>query len=248
MEAYARVIRKHGGEIAFGLQLVEISVKNGKVTGLVARDKAQIVQEFHAPVVVFSHPFWEVFNVIEEKHFPPDVVQNAKVVKEWYTRGDLVSLNIGVSRVPAVRSTGQPEDYIGWNQFTKDLPDGWYIPTLSSEKQAPSGKHMVNILAATHDKFDSWEEAKARLHAVKDHLHRYYSDLDEITEWTNYQWCKIWATSNYWGTVPRSPLQIDGLDGLFFAGSTAEVAGQFQDVEDNSALQVAELILQRHKQ
>ncbi|MFA4835159.1 MAG: FAD-dependent oxidoreductase [Dehalococcoidia bacterium] len=247
LEAYARVVRKHGGEIKLGLQTVEISVKDKRVTGIVTRDKTNTVQEFHAPEVVFSLPFWEVLGVVDKSRFTPDVIENAQKVKAYYSRGDLLGLNIGVSRVPTVRATGQPEDYIGWNQFTKEIPDGWYIPTLSSEKQSPPGKHLVNILTSTPGTYASFEEAKGRLLTVHNYIRQYYSDLDEITEWASYQWYKIWATSNYWGTARRSPLKLDGLDGLYFAGSTTEVAGMFQDVEANSALQVAELILQRQK-
>ena len=244
-EAYARVIRKHGGEISLGLQPVEITLKNGKVAGVVARDKSQTVREYHAPVVVFTLPFWEVFEVVDEGLFPAGVVENAKLVKKWYTRGDMAGLNIGVSRLPTIRATGKTEDYMGWNQFTEHLADGWYVPTLSSAKQAPPGKHMINILAGTHDTFGSWEKVKARLHAVKDYMNRYYSDLEAITEWENYQWLRIWGTSAYWGPVTKGPLQVPGLDGLFFAGATVEAAGQFEDIEANSALQVTKLILQR---
>ena len=71
-------------------------------------------------------------------------------------------------------------------------------------------------------------------------------DLDEIIEWTSHQWLKVWPTASCWRSTPRSPLHIPGLNGLYFVGSTVEVDGLYQDIEANSALQSAELILQHH--
>jgi len=82
---------------------------------------------------------------------------------------------------------------------------------------------------------------------VHEYIRQYYSDLDEITEWTSYQWYKIWPTASYWKPTPKSPLQLDGLEGFYFVGQTTEVDGSYQDVEANAALQVTDLILQRHK-
>lgn len=244
IEAYARVIRKHGGEIKLGLQTMEITTEGDKVVGIVTRDKISMVEEFRAPVVVYGDPIWEAFKVLDEKRFPPEVVANARKQEPGY-RGDLMVLNIGVKRVPTIRATGKPDTYIGFNQFVEETT-AWYIPTLSSKKAAPPGKHLISVQTGSANKeYFTFKEGKARLEHLKEYMRKYYSDLDEVIEWERYQWPKLWATSSYWKKTPQSPMEVPGLNGLYFTGSTVDVDGVFQDVAANSAMQVAQKILQR---
>lgn len=245
MEAYARVIRRHGGDIRLGLQTMEISMDGSKIAGVVVRDKVNVVQEFHAPVVVFSQPIWEAFKVLDESRFPPDVVANARKQELGY-HGDLMVLNIGIKRIPRIRATGKQDTYIGFNQFIEE-PSGWYFPTLSSKKAAPPGKHFI-AMATVREKSFTFKEGKARLEYLKAYMRRYYSDLDEVIEWERYQWPKIWGTSAYWRMASLSPLQVPGLDGLYFTGTTVQADGVFQDVDASSALQVSQRILAQRAQ
>ncbi len=242
MEPYARVIRKYGGDIKLGLQTVEISVEENGVKGIVARDKTNTVQEFHAPVVVFNDPIWEVFKVLDESHFPLEISENARKLEQWF-KGDLMVLNVGVSRVPIIKASGKADDYMGFNQFL-EVESGWYIPTLSSEKQAPQGKHLLSIVTGAPE-YLTFKEGKARLNTVFEYMRQYYSDLDQITEWVSCQWQKVWGTTSCWSSTPRSPLEVGGLGGLYFVGTTVEVDGLYQDIDANSALQAAQMILQR---
>lgn len=242
MEAYTRVIKKHGGEIKLGLQTSEITMEGNKATGVVVRDKINMVQEFRAPVIVFAQPIWEAFKALDESHFPPQVVANARKQESGY-RGDLIILNIGIKRVPTIRTTGKPEAYIGYNQFVEET-SGWYMPTLSSKKAGPPGKHLLSVVLVDNTPF-SFEAGKARLEKIKEYMRGYYSDLDEIIEWERYQWPRGWGSGGYWKIAPKSPQEVDGLSGLYFTGSTVNVDGVFQDAEANSALQASQKILAR---
>lgn len=243
MAAYERVIRKNGGEIRTGLQTVEITTEGKKMTGIVARDNINVVQEFRAPVVIFAEPVWDVFDVLAESHFPKEMAENARKLKTGYV-GDFWCKNIGVSRLPTIRKTGKPDQYVGYNQVLFDKTIGWSVPSLSSKKAAPPGKHILCLNGTTkiHGNFAS---AKADADALMDYLRKYYSDLDEIIEWENYQWPKVWGTGNTWLPMRRSPLEAPGLEGLYFVGNTVEVDGTFADIGANSALQATKLILER---
>ena len=206
------------------------------------RDKINIVQEFQAPIIVFGDPVWEVFKVLNERHFPREVVENAKKLETGY-RGDFWVKNIGVSRLPTIRSTGKKDQFIGYNQVLFDRTTGWSIPSLSSKKAAPPGKHVLCLNGTTRVP-GSFKSAKGDAEAVHAYMRKYYSDLDEVTEWENYQWPKVWGTSNCWVPVLRSPLHVPEIDGLYFVGDTVEVDGMFNDIAANSALQATQLILQ----
>ncbi len=242
-EAYARVIRKNGGEIKLGLEPVEITTEGNKITGIVVRDKINVIQEFQVPVIVYAEPVWDIFSIFNESHFPKQMVENARKLKTGY-KGDFWCKNIGVSRLPTIRATGKPDQYIGYNQVLFNKTIGWSIPSLSSKKAAPKGKHVL-CLNGTTEIPGNFASAKADADALMKYMRRYYSDLDEIIEWENYQWPKVWGTGNTWLPMHRSPIEAPGVEGLYFVGNTVEADGTFADIGANSAMQASQLILQK---
>ncbi|HJQ83148.1 MAG TPA: FAD-dependent oxidoreductase, partial [Candidatus Binatia bacterium] len=93
IEPWARAIRAGGGEIALGWKPVEIVVEGGRVHGAVAVDRANLVREVRAPVAIATYPVWEIFDLIDERLFPPDLVATARVLQSH--RADLVGWQAG---------------------------------------------------------------------------------------------------------------------------------------------------------
>ena len=72
----------------------------------------------------------------------------------------------------------------------------------------------------------------------------YYSNLDEITEWTSFNYHKQGGVLG-WGFSPveRAPVKCPTIEGLYFVGSSTEVSGLVQDHDAHSALIATNMIL-----
>src|SRR5262249_29682410 len=152
MEPFARAVRARGGEIALGWKPIEIVVDDGRVRGAVAVDRANLVREVRAPVVISTYPVWENFALIDARRFPASFVAAAEALKAY--RADLLGWHAGLRRLPRIRATGAVEDHPGWNRFLLGGPGarryagGYHLPSLTSRSAAPPGKHLLSWVMA----------------------------------------------------------------------------------------------------
>jgi phytoene dehydrogenase-like protein len=251
-EAYAREFLKAGGDIYYGVVVDELLVEAGKAKGLIARDEASVILKFNAENIIYSLPVWRIFDIVDEKLFDPEVAAHMHAQKAAY-EGDSLCMNIGLSRRPTIRATGELDYFGGYHGFAEDYmgANGWIFNSTSSPKTAPEGKHLLWAGWFTPAAGSSWEgpfksfaEGKKKIDTIHQKMREYYSDLDEVTEWVNYQWHKgYWGSAaNFW-TQRRGPLTVDTIKGLYFAGSTVEIDGLFQEISAHSGLEVAQRIL-----
>jgi phytoene dehydrogenase-like protein len=253
MEPFARAIRARGGEIALGWKPVDIVVDGGRVRGAVAVDAASLVREVHAPVVISTYPVWENFELIDARRFPADFVAAAEALKRF--RADLVGWHAGLTRVPTIRATGKPDDHPGWNRLLlgpageRRYAGGYHIPSLTSRRAAPPGKHLLSWVMARF--FDggttagpSWTEARAHLDMAIGYLRRYYADLDDCIEWSAYQHVAAPQSMSWsWAPVRRHGLTVPGIDGLLLAAATMEAPAGIVDIGAYAGLAAARAVL-----
>jgi phytoene dehydrogenase-like protein len=235
---WARAIRARGGEIALGWKPVEVVVDEGAVAGAVAVDRANLVREIRAPVVVSTYPVWENFDLIDERRFPADFVDAARELRRH--RADLVGWQAGLSRLPVVRATNRPEHHAGWNRLLwgpeREYRGGYQLASMTSRHTAPAGKHLLSLVMARF--FDggstaseSWTGARGRLDQAIEYLHRFYADLDATIEWSAYQYVTAPQTASWaWAPIRRHGLTVPGIRGLYLAGSTVEAPAGIVDV------------------
>jgi phytoene dehydrogenase-like protein len=238
MEPWARAIRARGGEIALGWKPVEIVVDGGRVRGAVAVDRTNLVREIHAPVAISTYPVWENFDLIDARRFPPDFVAAAEALRGY--RADLIGWQAGLRRVPLVRATGRPDDHPGWNRFLlgpeRRYAGGYHIPSLTSRRAAPPGKHLLSWVMARF--FDGgttsgppWTAARAHLDMAITYLREFYADLDDCLEWSAYQYVAAPQSMSWsWAPVKRHGLEVPGMAGLLFASSTLEAPAGIVDI------------------
>ena len=254
MEPYARVIRAHGGSIRLGQRPIEITTGSDGVTGVVTLDRSSAVQTYSARHVVFAQPVWDVIELLFTSRLPEELVRNAEALKGF--GGDLMLVAMGLRSLPAIRATGAVETKPTFNRILKG-PDciyggGWWIPSTVSRRQAPNGKHLLEVAFGTagpgcadHEPFATFAEGKAKVDYTVDYMREYYSNLDTIVEWSSYHLSKAPTVCEVWKPIRRAPLEAPGIRGLYFADSTTEVDGQEQDIAANAAMQVADLIMDR---
>jgi phytoene dehydrogenase-like protein len=251
MEPWARAIRARGGEIALGWKPVEIVVEDGRVRGVVAVDRTNLVREVRAPVAISTYPVWENFALIDESLFPADFVAAAHELSRH--RADLVGWTAGLRRLPTIRTTGKPEHHAGWNRLLagaeRAYRGGYQITSMSSRRAAPPGKHLLSLVMARFflggtSAGEPWSAARARVDEAVDYLRRFYADLDECVEWSRHQYVTAPQTTSWaWAPVRRHGLTVDGLDGLYLAGSTIEAPAGIVDLGAWAGRETARAVL-----
>lgn len=126
------------------------------------------------------------------------------------------------------------------------------ICSLATPTAAPPGKHLITFLYCTggnldevNPPFSSFAEARDKITSTAITCARdYYSDLDEITEWVSFSYHKGPSEVGwFFSPVERAPVECPTIEGLYFVGSTTEVAGSYQDLEAHAALIATEMIL-----
>jgi phytoene dehydrogenase-like protein len=238
MAPWERAIRTRGGEIALGWKPVEIVVEEGAVRGAVAVDRTNLVREVHAPVAITTYPVWENFDLVDERHFPAEFVEAAHALRAH--RADLVGWQAGLTRLPIVRSSGQPEHHAGWNRFlegpARTYRGGFQITSLSSRRAAPAGRHLLSLVMARWFRGAStagqpWSAARADIDRARDYLGRFYADLDDCVEWSAYQYVTSPQSMSWaWAPLRRHGLTVPSIHGLFLAGSTLEAPAAIVDL------------------
>ena len=247
MEPWARAIRERGGVIALGWKPVEIVVDQGRARGVVAVDRTNFVWHVEAPVVISTYPVWENFDLIDERRFDPAFVAAARELERH--RADLVGWQAGLARLPTVRSTGKQEHHAGWNRLLygdeRVYRGGYHIPSMTSRRSAPPGKHLLELVMARwfrggSTSGQSWTAARAELDQAVAYLRRFYADLDECIEWSRYQYVAAPQTTSWaWAPVVRHPLEPPGVRNLLLATSTLEADAAIVDLAAYAGLQAA---------
>jgi phytoene dehydrogenase-like protein len=253
MEPWARAIRARGGTIALGWKPVEIVIDGGAARGVVAVDHANLVWHVEAPVVISTYPVWETFDLADERLFDRQFVAAAHALRA--ERADLVGWVAALRRLPTVRATGRVEHHAGWNRLLcgeeRAYRGGYHIPSMTSRRAAPEGKHVLELVMARWFRGGStagrsWTESRADLDEAIAYLHRFYADLDSAIEWSRYLYVAApQTTSWYWSPVVRHPLEAPGVKNLLLASSTLEATAGIVDLAAYAGLQAARLALER---
>jgi phytoene dehydrogenase-like protein len=251
VEPWARALRQAGGELALGWKPVEIVVDDGRVRGAVAVDHAHLVREVSAPAVVSTYPLWENFALLDERRWPATLVERGRALRAH--RADLLGWVAGLSRLPVVRATGRSESHAGWNRFVsgpeRRYHGGYHIPSLTSRRAAPAGKHLLHLVIArfhdgNHGPGESWTAARARVDEAVDYLRRFYADLDDCLEWSAHQYVEAPQSMSWmWAPVRRHGIDVDGIAGLYLVGATVEGPTGVVDVSAWAGREAARRVL-----
>lgn len=238
MEPWARAIRERGGEIALGWKPVEITIEDGRASGVVALDRTNRVREVRAQVVISTYPSWENLELIDRRYLPTAFVEGALALREH--RADLVGWRAGLLRLPRVRSSRAPDTHAGWNRLLygpeRQYRGGYQITSLSSRRAAPRGRHLLELVIARfflpgETSPGPWGEARREIDECVAYLSSFYADLRACLDWSSYFRCEAPQSMSWaWAPVRRHDLTVDGLPGLLLASSTLEAPARIVDI------------------
>jgi phytoene dehydrogenase-like protein len=249
---WVRVIERHGGELWLGWKPLEIVVEDRRVTGVVAVNAANLVQEFVAPVVITDYPGWDLLELIDEELFPSGFAATAEQMLEHCN--DFAGWWAGLSRMPSRRSDGQPEDMPGWHRVlwgdeaVKRYHGAFQFASCHAPRIAPPGKHLLEVVISHWGEGEGrrwrhWRDARVAVDRILEYVRWYYSDLDDCVEWSRYQYLSgPEMRACYLKPVARHPVKVTTIEGLYMAGPTSEGLGAYQDLECEAAMQAVALV------
>jgi phytoene dehydrogenase-like protein len=240
MEPWARAIRANGGQIITDCKPVEILIEGGRTVGALGVDRHNVLLEVRAPLVLFTGASWELLELINSSALPEAFVRDARALEAY--KGDLVGWQAALSRLPRLRSTGEPDEHDGWNRFLLGAEchyhGGYQIPSMTSRRAAPEGKHVLCMvmnrwLQGGSRTAQPWDEAKRALAANIDYLRQYvYVDLDDCILWNRHVYHSAPQAMTWWhGPGPRHELDGAGVDGLLLAGHTLEAPSSIGNID-----------------
>jgi phytoene dehydrogenase-like protein len=250
--AFTNALEAAGGEVWLNWKPTEIVIRDNIARGVVALDESSMVQEFEAPVVITDYPGSRLSELVDPDELPADFLKAAHDA-ERYGR-EIISWWAGLDRLPHRRGDGSVEDHSSpWHRVFRSsggvqhVGGGWLFPSAFSRKQAPAGKHLLHAWfeptsESSNAKWGSWGEARSSIDGLVDYIHRYYSDLEDCTAWSRYQYVSrpAWLAW-YMKPVYRHPIKIGTVEGLYVGSATAEGTGGFLDVECAAGLEAAQI-------
>ena len=248
---FVRALERSGGELWLGWKPQEITIEGAEVRGVIALDRASLVQRFEAPVVITDYPGWRLPELVDANLIAASWKEAAERTRAY--GADAMSLWAGLTRLPVRRSDAKPEDNSSpWQRIlygrdaVRRFHGGFYFPSMLSRASAPPGKHLLGVeIVASGECGRAWTSfaaAKAALDRNLAYLREYYRDLDDCVEWAHYQYTTPPQYLSWYGKpIARHPVAVSTIDGLYVAASSAEGVGTWVDIEAEAALEAVRL-------
>lgn len=248
MAPWHDAIESSGGRVLLGLEPREVTFDAARANGVVAVDESHLALEIRAHRVVIAAPLWQALPLLPPERVAPELLALARALED--EQADAVCWQAGLTRLPRLRATGEPESHVGWNRVlvgpTRRYLGGYHLPSLASRCAAPPGRHLLHAFIArwlARDERIAWSDSRVSIDRVVEHLHRFYLDLDACIEWCGYQAiarpaCLAW----YWSPVVRHGVEVPGCDGVFLASTTFESEAGPVDIAAHAGLEAARAI------
>ena len=157
-DALRRAAEEHGCEVRTRAPVEKITVKDGRVAGVVLAGG----EELSAPIVVGAvHPKITFLRQIDAYELPSDFVRD---IENWNTRSGVVKINAALDRLPVLTSAPEQTDFSGGLELahsiaylekafeearsgapaTAAFSDG-VVPTVHDSSLAPEGVHIISL-------------------------------------------------------------------------------------------------------
>ncbi|MDQ0382741.1 phytoene desaturase family protein [Amycolatopsis thermophila] len=252
-QPYIRAIEEAGGEIWLNTEATCLLRDADGATGVLARDVHAFVREVRTRHVIFTRPAFQLFDLVPESEFPAGFAEQARSTRQWEL--PMISVQMGLSGTPIRRGDGKPDDFASWNRVMvgedRSYAGGWIIPSLTSPKSAPPGKHLLEVCYADDGtkRVDgrmvphSYEELKPGLERLVDYVYEFYANLEEIVEWSEVYYTTE-AGGHHWAYKPGARVpKVSPIPGLYLQGYTTDTSYAYYEAEEYSALDVVDTVL-----
>ena len=247
---FERAFIERGGQLILDHAPLEIIFEGERTTGFVAASPSHLALEVRAPQTIISYPIWSALPLLPPERVDPELARISRELEDHCT--DSVGLQIGLTRLPRLRSTGEVETHSGWNRLfvgpEREFRGGFHFASMSSRRVAPPGKHLLHCLVTRwvrREERVGWPESRATADAARVYLSTFYADFDECVEWEARQWVVRPAVMGwFWAPVERHGVRVPGCPGLYLANTTIESQVGPVDISAHAALDATRAVLE----
>ena len=246
---FERAFAERGGRLILEHDPREILFDGDRAVGVVALNESHLALEVRAPQTILTYPIWSALPLLPPERVDPELARLSRALEDHCT--DSVGLQIGLSRLPRLRETGEIESHRGWNRIfvgpEREFRGGFHIASMSSRRAAPVGKHLLHCLITRWVRRDEqlgWSETRATADAARAYLSSFYADFDACVEWEARQWVTRPAIMGwFWAPVRRHGVRVPGCPGLYLANTTIESQVGPVDISAHAALEASRALL-----
>ena len=246
---FARAFESRGGRVILDHQPVRVTFDGPRATGFVATSPSHLALQVRARHTIVSYPIWSALPLLPPERVDPALVSISEGLQDHGT--EAIGLVVALKRLPRLATTGEVESHTGWNRLfvgpEREFQGGFHLPSLSSRRAAPEGRHLLHCLITRwlrRDEHVSWESLRGTIEAARAYLATFYADFDECVEWEAIQYVDRPAVMGwFWAPVRRHAVRAPGCEGLFLANTTIESDAGPVDISAHAGLQAARAIL-----
>jgi phytoene dehydrogenase-like protein/NAD-dependent dihydropyrimidine dehydrogenase PreA subunit len=227
IEALAKVIKDHDGEIFTRAEVASFLIENGRAKGVVLANGDEVA----ADVVIHNGGARGLINLVGRENLPTDYVERI----EGLIPVDCAAIILGTTEplwegVPMLMTPGT------------DRVFGLMAPTFFDPSIAPPGRHMIDVFLPLPSK-----DRPAELELALTDLRALFPHLDEVTEmmvpmfflgsWTGAGCAQTFGQVGDMRLDPRTPIE-----GLYLVGMDAVGSGAAGDLIPIGVRRLLELL------
>ncbi len=153
VEALARGVTKHGGEVRTGAHVAQVTTKDGRATGVELRNGERI----EAQTVVSNASVWDTLKLIPKGVLPPKFVETRSEIPPCES---FMHLHLGIEAEGLSADLACHYIVVGdWEKGVK-APQNLVlisIPSVLDPTLAPAGKHTLHVYTPGNEPYEPWK-------------------------------------------------------------------------------------------
>jgi phytoene dehydrogenase-like protein len=182
--SFMRALRRDGGRLVLGVAAKEITVEDGKVTGVLGSDG----QHYPADVVVSNAGLKQTVKLAGADNLPPeyvDYVDSLELSYSWIASKLFLDRRVVDLKAPSIFPIPQkdPDEIFAYCDQPDGLPQDPFIfgpiPTEWDETLAPPGHQLIMIGVATSNNVDQEERSQKMLDIAEEKYFSFFPEAEK---------------------------------------------------------------------
>lgn len=247
-EKLGEICIENRGEILTSYTITEIIIENKSVKGVkckILEEENYTYKEFKAKSVIVTFPLQNLFEVLTEKHFSKEFITKIHSLRDKQSCAQGIAFAFKEEMLKDF-----PWNPKCWGAIifqSGKRPRYLSVPSALVKDITPPGIHyMFYGIVVTPEEIRDKKENKKRIRELKNELYKLLPRLKELKSWKFEGISEmVLGTAKRVGMTGKfKPNNKSEIDGLFFAGDTANGEGPGLECTYDSALKCSKIVLE----